>query len=470
MFREGNLGNSPQGEVNQPPQSQETISKKVFTQEELRDRYEKSYRDSEAEKFRNERIALRKKSDKEKVSSLQRKLASEDSVKRDTDYKKEVLDKQIRDIDDTYGKEISLELVTKEQGSRSLIKRLFYKVMQDPLVEKRKNIENDILATKKAIEEKQKEKTDLEASLVDDLASTDVKYIADKDWVNAKYQGPKKDLLESIRKVNSASRLAIENTLNQLQKGDLDISKLAQEANAIVVHSIPLDGWSMKNTSMNNNEVDTTRMTAEEKIAIIFDKKPDVSASIITAGERVNGQRTMDPFGLILDGKMIASYQQDTGTETQGDARIKHPEYRGNSTLLVNTPTEFGKISKEGVNSVMTPWNESIVHQPKVKAIYLDEKELAREDRGGEVTEYFSGDQEEEMRSKYIGASIGRGVPKSGPHEGKDIVRVKRKTTGMEKALAYAQEKYPELPVYIQKDDGIYTKEGVKVDARTIYQ
>lgn len=285
------------------------------------------------------------------------------------------------------------------------------------------------------------------------------------------------DLREKIRTVNLESRVGIQNTARAFDSGELDVKNLATKNNAVVVHAIPLDGWAMKNTSENNQMVAVDSMSAKEKVATIIEKRPDLSVSVIGADTTVPNQEMFYPFGFVVDGKLIATYENDAGAYADGDARRRKEQYSG--TLQVDPAQRFAQMSHSPTLKSNYGHNESIVHKPELKAILIDTNTILKHESmggtggytGDEITETFSPDKEAGILAKY-GADIVstvRGMPKSGPYAGKEVFRIKRKRTGVQKALEFAETNYPELPVYLRKSDGIYSLSGEKVTAEQIY-
>ncbi len=285
------------------------------------------------------------------------------------------------------------------------------------------------------------------------------------------FQEKRANLRERLRGVNQSSRDAIRNTFLSMEAGELNIAKLAKENNALVVHAIPLDGWSMKNTSMNNQEVNTETMSAKEKLDMLSSKKPDVSASILSVDSAIPGQEMFYPFGFILDGKMVAAYEGDEGTYTEGDVRRRKETYSGtlqksvteSFQTVANSPAEYNQGGQ---------YNEAIVHQPSIRAILIDENQLSsRPEKGDIIKQYFSPEEESEALAKYGDSiiSTAKGVPTSGPYSGKEIFRIERKRSATEKALEYSKENHPDLPIYLRRSNGIYTPDGKKVTAEEIY-
>jgi hypothetical protein len=289
----------------------------------------------------------------------------------------------------------------------------------------------------------------------------------------------RQNLRKRISEVNKNSKEAIAATAEQMEEGRLNIAELAREMNALVEHGISRDGWSVANTSMNNTEVAIESLTTKDKIDTIYEKQPDISASIVHIDKGEVDHGVMYPFGLIIDGTLIASYNEDSSTITKGDTRYRKSA-NSESTLQTNPVEAFKKNAQQKLGG-MWGWNESIVHKPHIKGIFVDGERLkpvvSTEDgslidhRGDTVTEYYSPDQESEIMRKYEGKikGVGRGIPKSGPYAGVPVFKIERTRSGVEKAIEYAEKNYPELPVYIRGADGVYDLEGNKVDVGQIY-
>jgi hypothetical protein len=417
MFKEFNQSDVKE---KKSPDAQEVL-KPSFTQEELRDRYEGGRRNFLAQEAWSKRKELRD-SEKSRVDSLLKNLSStEDSLRESDDIKK----KMIRaDNDVIYSQSIAprrqaIETLKKKQEARNFFKKIQYKFKEDPLSLEINNLtqeiqkeESRIISNNSTLDLNLKE----HSSYIDTKKESYATLVTD---VEGEFLRKRKFLLEKTRASNRESREAITQTLEALKKGDLDIATLAKESNALVVHTIPLEGWQMANTSMNNTLVDTKSMSPQDKINTITEKQPDLSVSVISAGESIEGQGLMYPFGVILGGTLIASYERDSGLVVKGDSRIVKPEY--GSTLQTNTTEMFGSVANQKAKGDRS-WNESIVHKPNVKALFIDEEKLLKE---------YPGD--------------------------------------MQKVFSYAEENYKSFPVYIRKQDGIYTKEGKKVTAEEIY-
>jgi hypothetical protein len=393
-----------------------------FTQEELRDRYEGDRRSFLANEAWLKRKSLRE-NEKSRVENLLNDLTrTEESVKTLSNNKVKIVEKDNNAIMtyDIAPRRQEMEALKNKKENRSFFQKIQYTFKKEDILTKEMN-------------RLTKEIHDAEARIAENNNALKSKLQEDSKYFNSKkelstsltadvekeFLQKRKFLLEKTRESNHQSKEVITKTLESLKNGDLDIVKLAQESNALVVHTIPLEGWEMANTSMNNTLVDTKSMSSQEKISTILEKQPDLSASIISAGESIEGQGLMYPFGVILSGTLIASYDRDAGLVVKDDARIAKPEY--GSTLQANTTEMFSNVAHQSAKGDRR-WNESIVHKPNVKALFIDEEKLLQEH----------------------------------PHD-------------MPKVLAYAQEHYSALPLYIRKKDGIYTKDGTKVTAEEIY-
>lgn len=354
-----------------------SVQGNVYTEAEVRARYEQPRRNFRAGSYKTEKKHERQKYNDRKASFMEGQSANEENYKQ-------IASARIQKIDQ--------DIVRIKESDR-------------------------IIGVDLEIQEKENEKMDIQRNLESDLAR--VKQRTDNYLSNlGSYSNA--DILSRLHKENVASKQSIKGTVDGLNSGMFDIARLAKENNAVMVHSIPSPGWSMKNTTMNNKEIETDKLSSAEKGRLLNEKQPDVSASIISSGDRIKGQNMFYPFGFIVDGKLIASYEEDAGAIAEGDSRRR--KEGDQSTLQLNASDEFAKLSKAGSSG---GYNESIVHKPVIKGILIDEERLQKAD------DY-----------------------------GKDLLG---------QARGFAKEYYPNQPVYIQKDDGIYTEEGKKVTAEEIY-
>ncbi len=459
------------------PQAQPTELELRRREQELKARYEDPRRKVEAQKVWNKRKEIREqeKVRKEKLQALLQ--STEDQTVSYVESSVAPLMKEHTEITtrfDTFSsKEQALQ---QEQQGRNFFQKLKYKVVHDPIADELKKVALQKEAEAQALasqEEKIKElKQRAQANLAhrkEDLQGNDVEG-------QKIYESAKKALLEKTRTSNKNSREAIRNTFLSMEKGELDIAKLAKESNAVVVHTIPLDGWHMGSTSMNNEEANTNKLTAKEKTDIILTKQPDLSASVLSVETRA-GQDMFYPFGYILDGKLIASYDKDEGTVASGDARHRKEEFHG--TLQKDAKGEFARVAEtDAIRRASTQHNESIVHKPEIKGILLDEAAIAQGESyfpGDEVREMFASKEEEEKKMPEYKKLYGDSIINSSEEIRNDMgiepktLFVTRKRTGLQKAIEYAKQTHPELPIYVRKVDGIYTIDGKKVTAEDIY-
>lgn len=288
-------------------------------------------------------------------------------------------------------------------------------------------------------------------------------------------QVDKKNLFEKVREANQQSRGAIAKTSELMQSGDLRIAHLATQNQALVVHAIPPQGFSMKNTSGNNQEIDAVATDTPTKLFTIKEKQPDLSASIISTGGGTP-QQLMYPLGVILDGTLVAAYKDDASTITKGDARYIKYQYK--PTLQTDPVAAFREAAASPPSQAIDGWNESIVHKPEIRAFLIDETKLAPikgyDYYADEVREDYPQEQEEEILKRYPHPeaikSTSRGTPKSGSRAGIPTFRIMRRRSGIERVHDYVDSiNTDKLPVYIRRADGIYDRQGTKVTPNVIY-
>ncbi len=312
------------------------------------------------------------------------------------------------------------------------------------------------------------------------------RYSEGRENSEAEFVLGRKSLLERIRAQNQGSRLASEKTAELLAEGKLSVAELAKTTNSLVVHTLPLEGWSMNNTSMNNTEIIADKVSVEEKIKIVTEKQPDLSVSIVAIDNPEVKHGTMYPFGLIVDGSVIASYDGDSSTIAKGDKRYKKYTFgEDGGTLQADPIAEFEKNSRTIPNDPYG-YNEAVVNKPNIKGIFIDGERLkpvTNTETGesydyfsDEVTELFDGAEETAILQKYGERldggtihTIGRFIPKTGASAGRPIIKIVRKRSGEQKAVEFAQSNYPDLPIYIRRTDGVYNMNGKLVSAEDIY-
>lgn len=402
---EGNRGevqNEAKPEI--PPTETELRAR----ERELKARYEDPRRKVEASMLWKERAALRAR-EHDRIKQLERSLSvAKRSSAADIQNTRDIINNELWSVrDNIQNAEESRVEIEKKKKNRGLFQKIKYHLIDDPLNEELSSLTETIEKYQREIDEKIKKSESTELSQSASLRNTIEDLNSDFERGKEGYRKSKKGLLEKAHGINAASHEAIRNTFLSLEKGELDIKRLAVEANAVVVHAIPIDVQSMKTIS-------------KERGATILAKSPDLSASIISANSGIEGQKMFYPFGFILDGKIIASYEGDEGTHADGLARRR--EEHSNGTLQVDTKKEFNHIANSAAKAKANfSHNESIVHKPHIRGILIDESGMA-----GTMTT-------------------------------------------IEEALAFAHNNYKEYPVYIRKADGIYSQDGKKVTANDIY-
>lgn len=463
----------------------ESAGESLLSLKEIQERYEQPYRDAQAKDFSSQRNKIQQKrqailekySDRMKdgeIASMTSRYSVEiDAINRlkqqlesDAEHRVEARNLQTSIIKSRNLMErarLLLKGVDREKMSIQKIDAEYAEIQQ--------RIEESTKALKEIEERSAKEKEEATRRVEQDFAQGE-------ERETQKIDEERENLRKRVSEVNKNSKEAITVTAEQMEKGMLNITDLARETNALVVHGIPLEGWNVANTSMNNTEVAIGSLTTKDKIDTIYEKQPDISASIVHIDKGEVDHGVMYPFGLIVDGTLIASYNEDSSTITKGDTRYRKGT-NSESTLQTNPAEEFKKNAQQRAG--VYGWNESIVHKPNIKGIFIDGEKLKpvvnTEDGSlydyykDTVTEYYSPDQESVVMNKYDGKikSVGRGTPKSGPYAGVPTIKIERMRSGVEKAIEYAEQNYPELPVYIRGADGVYDREGNKVDAVNIY-
>lgn len=464
---------------------------------ELRERYDQNYRKAQAEKLAQQHTQLQQRAraiaekyseTKQKEATSNRALESSyagrmESLQPSIDY----WERQIRE--NTEMQRLS-EAVIKSRSAFEKIRYLLGK--PDPNRETLSNLQMEGATLAESLRKTHVERDALaaEAKAAKARAEQTIQkeFTEGRAYDNAKLQANRKALFKRTHSINSASKEASERTAELMHEGALDIAKLAQESNVLVVHSLPLEGWALANTSMNNTELEIEKLSPQDKINMILEKRPDLSTSIVHTDTREVEHKTMYPFGVIIGGTLIASYDDDSFTITKGD--IRHRKYTGSDGTLQADPVEAFKenASRKGGGY---GWNESIVHDPNIKGIFIDAerlKSVTQEDGRpydyfqDTVTEYYVPGDEAHMLETY-GDSMSsidrfsiehnmpmkRIIPTEGPYAGKEVYAFNKRRSGLQKALDFAKENYPDIPVYLRKEDGMYDIQGNKVDVAAIY-
>lgn len=376
---------------------------------ELKMRYEDPRRKVEASALWRERAILRAK-ESDRIKQLERFLSdAKRSTAAEIQDTRDISNNELwsaRDrIQDAEESRVEIEQKKKNRG---LFQKIKYHFVEDPVDEELVLLAKVKEKNQIEIDEKIKKAEMIELRQSASLRNTIEDSNSELERGKKEYWKSKKGLLEKTHGVNATSREAIRSTFLSLEKGELDIKKLAVEANAMVVHAIPIDTQSMKALSKERGDT-------------ILTKSPDLSASIISANSRIEGQEMFYPFGFILDGKIIASYEGDEGTHAHGFTRRR--EEHSNGTLQVDTKKDFNNIANSAAKAKANfSHNESIVHKPHIRGILIDESAIS-----------------------YTVTTIGE-------------------------VIAFARDNYKEYPVYIRKADGTYDLNDKKVNAAEIYQ
>jgi hypothetical protein len=444
---------------------------------ELKARYEDPYRNDQAGKLWAERKRIKEK-EKDQIEKLTGYLqSSKESLSQLSAGEQKPLHEGVQAVEAEFQNLVRKEEeIQTTQKNRSIFQKLKYRFVADPIIEELKRITIAKTEQEAKADQYRKDQVAVQEKWKGKIEDSEQNLVSQIDSKKAESKISKSALLAKTHAINSSSREAIRNTFVSMEKGELDIARLAKQENAIVVHTIPLDGWTMGNTQMNNKEIDIKKTSAKEKGDILFNKiRPDVSASVLSV-DRIEKQEMYYPFGYILDGKLIGAYEGDEGTYADGTARRRKEEYRG--TLEKNTKEKFETIAHSAAKqSNSSFYNESIVHAPSPKGIIIDEVALEGSSYypGDTVREIFSSKEEEETKLQEYAEKYGKDIIDSSKQmrdlfgiEAKTLF-AQRKRSGLQKAVEFAQENHPELPIYVRKTDGVYTLDGKKVTAEDIY-
>lgn len=476
----------PGGEQHSPAKDQgaeavsdEETKETGLTKKELLARYEGPSRDNLA----NYILESRSRTRREHAASIElantqfrlKKAAYENPASyEESAQKASSLDTGIRNLEEDLSEIIREQSFTSSMLSRrGLIDKVRFSFLDDPQKRRLEELERDRERIQEEMRVKAAERQVLQDHAQQKIAELEREHkelVASlEEGFKGKVSAEREVFLEKSRELNQQTRGMAESVSAELERGERDIARLAEKENAIVVHAVRLDGWSDNASSDNNKEVDTLTTTLKERVQKLTEKGPDLSASILSAGDQ-SPQEMFYPFGFIVDGKLIAAHNEDFRTITHGDARVTK---LGERTLQTDTIEQFGKIvHSENANQdskITSPHNESIVHKPIIKAIILDRDKLVGEpgeSKGGygdSVTETYPIGEEQRILSELQGKQYN--VAKNG-----DTFSVTRKRTGYEKAIETAQKDYPELPVYVRTPQGIHAVDGRKVTAAEIYE
>ncbi len=281
---------------------------------------------------------------------------------------------------------------------------------------------------------------------------------------------------ESITYHSNKLKQRAETTATLLEQGELQISRLAEKYDAIVVHAIPIEVWEQNRTKGNNNEIDSTALDTREKIAIVQRLRPDLSASVVST--RGLEQGVMYPLGLILDGHIIASYPTDRRTKTKKLARIIHD----GATLNDDPQAQFAEIAqtpKPLMNG--SDWNECIVHEPHIVGFLIDEAmspmRMEKFNTGNEEIRLSDRDDEklvmESLAQKHMGKKNLRIYTAYSSDEsrgyGHKYAVAQWDIDAIALSTEFVTKNFPQHRIYYRRTDGIYDERGKKNSSGDIY-
>ncbi len=182
----------------------------------------------------------------------------------------------------------------------------------------------------------------------------------------------------------------IQDVLEKEKNKERDIASISKEKKVLFLHTLPVDGYGMNNTSENNKNLDTKTMTSIDKARMILGIEPTISVSSVSiSGENIHSKlQTMYPIGLIIgEGTAVSAYDSDEGTYADSlfSRRSKY-DRTAKSTIQENFTENIENAlagqAKERTNTDK-PWNEIIVENPKVSGVFLDMTRLLKDqDRG----------------------------------------------------------------------------------------
>ncbi len=157
-----------------------------------------------------------------------------------------------------------------------------------------------------------------------------------------------------------------------------DISSISKEKGVLFLHTLPVDSYGMGNTSENNPNVNTEKMTSADKTRMVLGIEPTISVSTISL-RRENAEdkfQTMYPIGLVIgEGTALSAYGGDAGTYADNPF-IRRSKYDRDlrSAVQENFGTNLDRAIKgeAGQAAMQTGWNEVVIENPKVSGIFLD--------------------------------------------------------------------------------------------------
>ncbi|MCX6735979.1 MAG: hypothetical protein NTZ13_02750 [Candidatus Parcubacteria bacterium] len=161
-------------------------------------------------------------------------------------------------------------------------------------------------------------------------------------------------------------------------KKDRDIQENVKKHNVLFLHGLPFE-VQMANTSKNNQLVDTEAMPEEDKVLFLAGLEPTISVSSKILDSELSKNtpqrgETMYETGIIIgEGEIMSAHEEDIGTQAES-LKIKHPK-SGPSSIQTNISENIAKSINIGDRNDqrMTTWNEFIVRNPKITALYIME-------------------------------------------------------------------------------------------------
>lgn len=321
---------------------------------EVRDftkKYSSFWRDQMAEKIRNARKIFHEKKTSVQDKNLER------SVNR-TELQSEIttLENNVNEIQTNLEvQKIKLEKEKNRVAYR--IANLFGRTKEIPNEGTIKELESEAEKLRKNLEEKRKLFGECEEILLDDNELKEAKKEAHK------FYEEQKDIHDVFEKEKDKGR---------------DVTSISKEKRVLFLHALPLDGYGMGNTSENNPNIDTEKMTSVDKTRIVLGIEPTISVSTINISGENSGNKfqTMYPMGLIIgEGTVLSAYGGDAGTYSDNPfVRRSKYDRRLKSAVQENFTENMERAMKgeAGEGTMQMGWNEVVVENPKVSGIFLD--------------------------------------------------------------------------------------------------
>ena len=156
----------------------------------------------------------------------------------------------------------------------------------------------------------------------------------------------------------------------------------AEKHNVLFLHGIPFES-QMANTSMNNDLIDTEKMSSEDKARFFAGLTPTASVSTKTLDsavvEKMPEHELMYDTGFIIaDGKIMSAFDEDAGTKAE-NFDIKYSKYKDTASSIQPDIEEHIAKSigyteeRRRHASGGYPWNEFAVKDPRISAMYVME-------------------------------------------------------------------------------------------------